>query len=132
MCPCCMWKEKNDLLKNKYGTLIPQPLLSEKWVFFVKFQIYVRDGNFKYFSIFILGVAWVLLESFQLVYWLKFHIDLCAILIKQVHSWGASSWGVGETNSYIGGLYIIDCTNKDCENHKCVPREANSQNSFMS
>jgi hypothetical protein len=63
-----MWKEKNDLLKNKYGTLIPQPLLSEKWVFFVKFQIYVRDGNFKYFSIFILGVAWVLLESFQLVY----------------------------------------------------------------
>ncbi len=89
--PCALvvcGKKKHDLLKNKYGTLIPQPLLSEKWVFFVKFQIYLRDGNFKYFSIFILGVAWGLLESFQLVYWLKFHIDLCAILIKQVHSWG--------------------------------------------
>jgi hypothetical protein len=49
--PCALvlcGKKKMTLLKKKYGTLIPQPLISEKWVS-VKFQKICERWKFKYF-----------------------------------------------------------------------------------
>jgi hypothetical protein len=56
--PCALvvcGKKKDDLLKKKYGTLIPQPLISKKNGIFVKFQIYVRDGNLNIFQFYFGG-----------------------------------------------------------------------------